>query len=81
MRHRACSLGDEPVVHATASTLGSPSPGDVASATLTIAQLALFAAAGAALGGVIATQQSAPKPYARNAIIGAVALPVIAVVF
>jgi hypothetical protein len=80
MRHRAYTLGDEQMVTSTL-TLGSPSTGDVANAALTIAQLALFAAAGAALGGVIATQQSAPKPYARNAIIGAVALPVIAVVF
>lgn len=64
----------------SAPTLGSPSIRDVGSAALTVTELLLFAAAGAALGGVIATQQSAPKPYARDAIIGAVALPLIAVV-
>ena len=73
MQQPAAQIGSAP-------TLGAPSTGDVASATLTILELALFAAAGAALGGVIATQQSYPKPYARNATIGAVALPLIAVV-
>jgi hypothetical protein len=88
MRHAAYMLAPQlgapslgaPQLGAPAPQLGSPSIGDVAKATLTIGQLLLFAAAGASLGGVIATQQSEPKPYARNAMIGAVALPLIAVV-
>jgi hypothetical protein len=67
-------------VSAPAPVLGAPSPGDVAKATVTAIQVVLFAAAGAALGGVIATQQKNPKPYIRNAVVGAVALPIIAVV-
>ena len=74
------SLFAETHVSQSAPVLGAPSGGEVAAATFTALQLILFAAAGAALGGVIATQQKNPKPYARNAMIGAVALPVIAVV-
>lgn len=67
---------------APAPALGSPSLGDVGKAAFTVTELLLFAAAGASLGGVVATQSSSvPKPYARNAAIGAVALPIIAVVF
>lgn len=53
-------------------------PADVASAAWTVTQLALFAAAGASLGIAIASQQK-DQPVLRNAAIGAVALPILAV--
>jgi len=53
-------------------------PGDVASAAWTVTQLALFAAAGASLGIAIASQQK-DQPVLRNAAIGAIALPILAV--
>lgn len=53
--------------------------GDVASAAFTVTQMLIISAAGAALGALIASQQKAPQPTGRNAVIGAVALPILAV--
>ncbi len=53
-------------------------PGDVASATWTVAQLVLFAAAGASLGVVVSSYSKSPHTM-RDATIGAVALPVLAI--
>jgi len=52
--------------------------GEVASATWTLAQLALFAAAGASLGVVVSSYQKEPHTM-RDATIGAIALPVFAI--
>ncbi len=68
-------------VSAPPNAVGSVAPGDVASAAWPGAQLLLFAAAGASLGAVVASYSKSPqKPVLRNAAIGAVVVPLVAVI-
>jgi|GEM_PF-4925222 len=77
MRRSGSHAISAPNTAAAPNTTGL-STGEVASATWTVTQLALFAAAGASLGVVLSSYQKEPHT-GRNAAIGAIALPVLAV--